>query len=99
VGRVGADPTFGGALAAALGAIRGPATIMPGRTDLYFPPEDSAPEVRDLPRGELRTIPSDWGHYAGGGRDRADVAFIDAALRELLAENGDRAGADDEGRA
>jgi homoserine O-acetyltransferase/O-succinyltransferase len=76
---------FGGDFAAAMGAITAPAVIMPGRTDLYFPPEDAELEVALLREGRLATIPSDWGHYAGGGRDPRDTAFIEEQLRELLA--------------
>ena len=58
---------------------------MPGRTDQYFPPEDSVLEVKQMPNAELRVIPSGFGHGAGFGMDPADNAFIDQALRELLA--------------
>jgi homoserine O-acetyltransferase/O-succinyltransferase len=70
---------------AAMAAIEADVLVMPGRTDLYFPPEDSEAEVALLRRGELRVIPSIWGHYAGSGRAARDVDFIDAALGELLA--------------
>jgi homoserine O-acetyltransferase len=82
---VGANERHGGDYAAAMAAIDADVLVMPGRTDLYFPPEDSEAEVALLRRGELRVIPSIWGHYAGGGRAAADVAFIDAALDDLLA--------------
>jgi len=82
---VSANERHGGDFAAAMAAIEAEVLVMPGRTDLYFPPEDSELEVSLLRRGELRVIPSVWGHYAGGGRSEADVRFIDAALRELLA--------------
>jgi homoserine O-acetyltransferase/O-succinyltransferase len=75
-------------LAKALGSITAETIVMPGKTDLYFPPEDNAYEVAQMPNAELRMVPSVWGHYAGGGRDPADIAFIDQALIELL----DRAG-------
>jgi homoserine O-acetyltransferase len=81
---VSANGRYGGDFERAMGAIEARALVMPGRTDLYFPPEDSEREVSLLRDGELRVIPSDWGHYAGGGRDPADVAFIDRALRELV---------------
>ena len=74
----------GGDYVAAMRAIRARAVVMPGRTDLYFPPEDSEAEVSLLEDGELRVIPSDWGHYAGGGRDPADTEFVDRQLRNLL---------------
>lgn len=81
---IGANERHGGDYEAAMAAIEADVLVMPGRTDLYFPPEDSEAEVALLRHGELRVIPSIWGHYAGGGRAAADVDFIDAALRELL---------------
>jgi homoserine O-acetyltransferase len=79
------NEVFRGDYAAALKAITATTFVMPGRTDLYFPPEDSEIEVEHLAGGELRVIPSVWGHYAGGGKDPADTRFIDEALKELLA--------------
>jgi homoserine O-acetyltransferase len=70
---------------AAMRSIAAPVLVMPGRTDLYFPPEDSEAEVALLRHGALDVIPSDWGHYAGGGRDPADTAYIDRRLAALLA--------------
>jgi homoserine O-acetyltransferase len=59
---------------------------MPGQTDLYFPPEDSEFEVAHMPNAKLVTVPSVWGHFAGGpGTNPKDVEFIDAKLKELLA--------------
>jgi homoserine O-acetyltransferase len=70
---------------AALAAIRCPAIVMPSRTDLYFPPEDSAAAVRHMPRAELRVIESLWGHRAGSpNSDPRDIAFIEQAIRDLL---------------
>lgn len=82
---ISANPLYNGDRDAALGAITARSIIMPGRTDLYFPPEDNAAEVARMPNAELRVIDSIWGHYAGGGRFAPDTAFVDAALRELLA--------------
>jgi homoserine O-acetyltransferase len=73
-----------GAYEAAMARITAPCLVMPGRTDLYFPPEDSADEVALLSRGRLAVIESVFGHAAGGGADAADVAFIDRELRALL---------------
>jgi homoserine O-acetyltransferase len=40
-----------------------------------------------MPNAELIPIPSIWGHFAGGpGTSPADVAFVDAKLKELLAQ-------------
>jgi homoserine O-acetyltransferase len=82
---ISADPEFAGDFAAALGAISAKTLIMPCRTDLYFPPEDSEIEVAHMPHAELRIIPSVWGHMAGGGVNPADRAFINTTLGELLA--------------
>jgi homoserine O-acetyltransferase len=79
------DQRFDGDLEKALRTITAKAIVMPCRTDLYFPPEDSAIEVEHLPHAELRVIPSVWGHMAGGGINPDDARFIDMALRELLA--------------
>ena len=81
---IGAHPRFDGSLSAALAAIRSRAFVMPSRTDLYFPPEDSQIEVALMPNAELRVIPSIWGHLAGGGANADDTAWLDEQLRELL---------------
>ena len=71
----------------ALGSIKAKAIVMPGRTDLYFPPEDNAYEVSHMPNAEFRPIESIWGHLAGGpGFNPTDAAFVDEALKELLSE-------------
>ena len=82
---ISANPLYGGDFEAALGAIKARTVVMPGRTDLYFPPEDSAYEVDHIADAELRTIPSVWGHYAGGPANPEDAAFVNARLAELLA--------------
>lgn len=83
---ISANPRFQGDLAAALGAIRARALVMPGETDLYFTVEDNLRELRHMPNAELRPIPSIWGHRAGNPvQQPADAKFIDDALRELLA--------------
>ena len=80
-----AHDAYGGDVARALGAIEARTIVMPCRTDLYFPPEDSAIEVAAMKSAELRVIDSDWGHIAGGpGRNPADTAFVEQAMRELL---------------
>ncbi len=82
---ISANEESNGDLPRALGAITSRAIVMPGRTDLYFPPEDNEAEVGMMPNAELRPIESIWGHLAGGpGYNPADTAFVDAALRELL---------------
>jgi homoserine O-acetyltransferase len=82
---VGATPGMDGSFEKALRSIKARTIVMPCATDLYFPPEDSAIEVQHIPHAELRTIPSVWGHQAGGGGEPATAAFIDAAVRQSLA--------------
>jgi homoserine O-acetyltransferase/O-succinyltransferase len=69
----------------ALGAIQAKAYVMPGQTDLYFPPEDSQFEVANMLNAKLLPLPSIWGRFAGGpGTNPADGKFIDDALKQLL---------------
>lgn len=85
-GDISANEKFKGDFDKALGAIKAKAFVMPGQTDLYFPPEDSQYEVSKMPNAEFRPIPSVWGHFAGGpGTNPVDVKFLDNALKELLA--------------
>jgi homoserine O-acetyltransferase len=71
---------------AALKAIKARAVVMPSRTDLYFPPEDSEIEVAGMPNAELRILESVWGHRsASPGSDPADIRFFEQAIRDLLA--------------
>ncbi len=81
-----AHDAYGGDVARALGAIEARTIVMPCRTDLYFSSEDSAIEVAQMKNAELRVIDSDWGHIAGGpDRNATDTAFVEQAMRELLA--------------
>lgn len=85
-GDISANELYNGNFRRALGAIKAKAFVMPGRTDLYFPPEDSRFEVAHMPNATLIPIDSVWGHFAGGpGTNPVDVAFLDAKLKELLA--------------
>jgi homoserine O-acetyltransferase len=84
-GDISRNPIHGGDFAAALRAITCPAIVMPGMTDLYFRVADNEAEVAQMPHAECRPIPSVWGHGAGFGLSAPDGAFIDRALRELLA--------------
>lgn len=86
LGNVVLHAIYNGDLTRALGAIKARAIVMPSQTDLYFPPEDNALEVRHMPHAELRPMPSLWGHMAGRpGANPTDTASIDQALKELLA--------------
>jgi homoserine O-acetyltransferase len=84
-GDIAANELYNGDLNAALGAIIAKTLVMPGLTDLYFPPEDSQNEVAGMPNAEYLPIPSVWGHFAGGpGTNPIDVQFLDNALKGLL---------------
>jgi len=80
-----ANDIYKGDFVAALKAIKARAIVMPGETDLYFRVRDNELAVEQMPNAELRPIPSIWGHVAGLGVYPPDNAFIDAALKELLA--------------
>jgi homoserine O-acetyltransferase/O-succinyltransferase len=84
-----ADPSAGaqfqGNLAAALGTIRADTIVMPCDTDRYFTLEENQIEAAMIAGAELRVFRSPCGHCAGApGRFPAEMAFLDAALRELL---------------
>jgi homoserine O-acetyltransferase len=83
-GDVGATPGFS-STEEALASIRARAIVMPAEKDLYFPPEDEQWTVSHMKTAELRVIPGVWGHFAGGGENPVDTAFIDEAVGELLA--------------
>jgi len=84
-GDVGQTPGFGGDTVAALSSIRCPLLAMPAEKDLYFPPEDEHWASQHIPRGEVRVIPGVWGHFAGGGLNPEDTAFVDQGIRDVLA--------------
>ncbi|KAI0049897.1 homoserine acetyltransferase [Auriscalpium vulgare] len=67
----------GGDLAACLSSITAKGLIMPCKTDLYFPPEDSEIEVSFMKNtAHLVVVDSVWGHMAGGGANAEDDKFI-----------------------
>lgn len=82
---VGDSPGFDGDWQKALGTVSAKVMLMPGQTDLYFPPEDSRVEADCLQNVIYRPIPSIWGHLAGIGMNPEDNAFLDAAIQECLA--------------
>ncbi|MDX8457573.1 alpha/beta fold hydrolase [Mesorhizobium humile] len=85
-GNISDNDLYKGDLKKALKAIKAKAYVMPGRTDLYFPPEDSEFEVASMPNARLVPFESVWGHFAGGpGTSKDDVKFLDGKLKELLA--------------
>jgi len=76
----------GGNLEAALESIKAKGLIMPSKTDLYFPPEDSEHEIQHLKNAKLVVIPSVWGHVAGGSGNPEDVNFITTQIKEFLSQ-------------
>ena len=84
-GDISDNPLYKGDLVAALNAIQARMLLLPGRTDLYFPPADNAAELPHLRVGELRPVPSVWGHRAGNPNVSAeDFAFLKSDVREWL---------------
>jgi homoserine O-acetyltransferase/O-succinyltransferase len=65
-GDISDNELYNGDFKKALGAIKAKAYVMPGQTDLYFPPEDSQFEVANMPNAKFLPVPSIWGHFAGG---------------------------------
>ena len=83
---ISANDRYRGDLTQALRAIEADVLLLPGATDLYFRVADNAAELVCLRHGQLRPIPSIWGHRAGNpATNSADAAFIRDAVRELLA--------------
>jgi homoserine O-acetyltransferase len=83
---VSAHPRFEGDLGKALGRITSRALIMPCDTDMYFRVADNEMEVAQMPNADVKVIHSMWGHLAGmPGISPTDDAFVDDAVRELLA--------------
>jgi homoserine O-acetyltransferase len=79
------NPAYRGDLAAALGAIKARALVMPSETDLYFPVEDSRRNMALMPNAELLPIPTIWGHRVNNPiQNPVDAQFVDTALKRLL---------------
>ncbi|KAI4719986.1 homoserine O-acetyltransferase [Aureobasidium sp. EXF-10727] len=88
-GDCSAQHPYNGSFPAAMKAIKAKALVLPCKTDLYFPPEDSEYEVQCMRKGvgRLEVFPSVWGHWAGGpGQSLEDVKWLDEKLREFFAE-------------
>jgi homoserine O-acetyltransferase len=82
---ISANERYGGDLALALSSITARVLLMPSATDLYFRVADNEAELEHLPHGELATIPSIWGHWAGSPQDiPADREFLTARVRAWL---------------
>ncbi len=79
------DIAEGGDLATALARIEARVLLLPSETDLYFRVADNAAELPHLRHGELRPIPTIWGHRAGNpAQNPEDLAFLRDAVRDWL---------------
>lgn len=58
---------YNGNFEQAMACIKAKTLVLPSKTDLYFPPEDSDYEVANMKPGvgTLAVFPSIWGHWAG----------------------------------
>ena len=82
---ISAGETYGGDLSRALAGISAAVLLMPSETDLYFRVADNAAELPHLRTGELRPIPSIWGHRAGSPAGiPEDLEFLTTSVREWL---------------
>ncbi|KAK4697649.1 homoserine O-acetyltransferase/O-succinyltransferase, partial [Lecanoromycetidae sp. Uapishka_2] len=78
---------FNGNFEKAMASIKAKVLVLPSKTDLYFPPEDSEYEVLNMKPGlgTLAEFPSIWGHWAGGpGDSKADLKWLDDHLSTFL---------------
>jgi homoserine O-acetyltransferase/O-succinyltransferase len=74
-------------LAAALGRIRARTTVIAGRHDLYFTPDDCQAEAALIRGAHFEVLESDLGHRAGNPRDApAEQRQLRAAIDRLCAD-------------
>ena len=86
-GDVSKQEPFNGDFEKAMASIKAKTLVLPSKTDLYFPPEDSEYEVKCMKPGVgiLDVYPSIWGHWAGGPPgNMEDVKWLDERLDKLL---------------
>ncbi|PGH28248.1 hypothetical protein AJ80_00139 [Polytolypa hystricis UAMH7299] len=86
-GDISQQKPYNGDFEEALKGIKAKALVLPSKTDLYFPPEDSEYEVANMQLGvgTLDVYPSIWGHWAGGpGGSPDDVKWLNDRLVSLL---------------
>lgn len=83
-GDISANPLDKGNFEQALNRIGAQALVMPGSTDLFFPPEDNAYEVKHMPNAIFQPIESKWGHCFGIGQNEQDSLVIDNHLKQFL---------------
>jgi homoserine O-acetyltransferase len=85
-GDISANPAYNGDFELALSKITARALVMPGSTDLFFPPQDNQYEAQHMPNALFLPIESKWGHCAGIGQHEPDSVFIDKNLKKFLNE-------------
>lgn len=74
-------------LAVALGRIRARTTVIAGRHDLYFTPDDCQAEAALISGAHFEVLESDLGHRAGNPRDSpAEQRQLQAAIDRLCAD-------------
>jgi homoserine O-acetyltransferase/O-succinyltransferase len=82
---ISANEMYRGDLVKALGAIKAKALVMPSETDRYFGVAENAVEAAHLSNGQLRPIPTVWGHLAGNPNGNpTDTTFLARGVHELL---------------
>ena len=89
-GDVSLQEPYNGDFEAAMRGIKAKALVLPSKTDLYFPPEDSEYEVSQMRPGvgQCEAFPSIWGHWAGGPPGNFDdVNFLDQKLKTFFEQN------------
>jgi len=88
-GDVSKQELYNGDFEKAMKGIKAKILVLPSKTDLYFPPEDSENEVENMSPGvgELQVFPSIWGHWAGGPPgNMEDVKWLDERLAKIFKE-------------
>ncbi|MGN4128194.1 alpha/beta fold hydrolase [Lysinibacillus sphaericus] len=85
-GDISANSIYNGNFELALSSITARALVMPGSTDLFFPPQDNEYETRHMPNAIFLPIESNWGHCAGIGQHEQDSEWIDERLKQFLLE-------------
>ncbi|KAL0930400.1 homoserine acetyltransferase family protein [Colletotrichum truncatum] len=86
-GDVSKQKPYSGDFKKAMAGIKAKTLVLPSKTDLYFPPEDSEFEVACMSEGvgELDIYPSIWGHWAGGPPGNPeDVKWLDDRLKAIF---------------
>ncbi|KAJ4251875.1 hypothetical protein NW762_011172 [Fusarium torreyae] len=87
-GDVSKQEPYNGDFEKAMAAIKAKILVLPSKTDLYFPPEDSEYEVSCMKdNAELDVYPSIWGHWAGGPPgNMEDLKWLDERLTKIFEE-------------